>query len=208
MFITELFEDSDPVEKTVVIMPGGFHPFHTGHLSLYNAAKKAFPEADIYVAATDDTSARPIPFKLKEKLAEIAGIPKGHFVQVRSPFRALEITSKFNPETTALIFVRSEKDKDSQPKPGGVKKDGTPGYLQPLTRDLKPMTQHGYMAYLPTIRFQAGKTGITSATEIRQVWPTANTALKQQIVQDLYPRVARNPTIINQIVGLLDGALK
>ena len=32
--------------STIVVMPGGFHPFHAGHASLYQAAVKAFPGAD------------------------------------------------------------------------------------------------------------------------------------------------------------------
>ena len=56
--------------KQLVIMPGGFHPFHAGHLALYQSALEAFPGADVKVAATNDTSNRPFPFKLKEKLAQ------------------------------------------------------------------------------------------------------------------------------------------
>ena len=37
--------------KQLVIIPGGFHPFHAGHMALYRAAQSEFPEADIYVAA-------------------------------------------------------------------------------------------------------------------------------------------------------------
>ena len=84
--------------STIVIMPGGFHPFHAGHADLYQQAKKAFPGADIYVAATNDQSERPFPFALKEKLAKLAGVESGHFVQVKSPFQAKEITQHYNPE--------------------------------------------------------------------------------------------------------------
>jgi hypothetical protein len=55
--------------KQLVIMPGGFHPFHAGHAALYQSAVEAFPGADVYVAATNDTSTRPFPFPVKEKLA-------------------------------------------------------------------------------------------------------------------------------------------
>ena len=52
--------------STVVIMPGGFHPFHTGHMALYNSAKKAFPGADVYVAASNDTKTTPFPLAIIE----------------------------------------------------------------------------------------------------------------------------------------------
>jgi hypothetical protein len=146
-------------------MPGGFHPFHAGHLALYQSAQRAFPDADVYVAATNDTSARPFPFAVKEKLAQLAGVEPGHFVQVKSPFRAEEITSQFDPASDVLIFVRSEKDSTKPPQAGGNKKDGSPAYLQPLigAKRLEPFARHAYMAYLPTVEFGPG---MTSATEI------------------------------------------
>jgi phosphopantetheine adenylyltransferase len=128
--------------EKLVIMPGGFHPFHAGHAALYNSARAAFPDADVFVAATDDTSTRPFPFSVKEKLARLAGVEPGHFVRVKSPFRADEITKDYDPENTVLIFVRSEKDSTKPPQAGGVRRDGTPSYLQPLVKDPAPMTQH------------------------------------------------------------------
>lgn len=191
--------------KQVVVMPGGFHPFHAGHYALYQSARKAFPGADVYVAATNDTSTRPFPFQIKEKLAKLAGVEPGHFVQVRSPFQALEITQKFNPEDTQLIFVRSEKDADKPPKPGGVKKNGEPSYLQPYTKNsLAPMSQHGYMAYLPTVEFGPG---MTSATEIRAAWPTLNDRRKTALVMSLYPQTQANPKLAATVVKMLDTAI-
>ena len=108
--------------STIVIMPGGFHPFHAGHLALYNSARKAFPGAKVFVAATNDTSSRPFPFAVKEKLAKLAGVESGYFVQVKSPFRAEEITSQFNPEKDRLIFVRSEKTQANHHKQVATKK--------------------------------------------------------------------------------------
>jgi hypothetical protein len=191
---------------TVVIMPGGFHPYHAGHHALYQSARQAFPDADVYVAATNDTSTRPFPFAVKEKLARLAGVETGHFVQVKSPFRAEEITSRYNPETDQLIFVRSEKDANSPPKPGGTKKDGTPTYLQPYRADqeLAPFNQHAYMAYLPTVEFGPG---MTSATQIRTAWPTLNEKRKTALVMSLYPRTQNNAQLAATVVKLLDAAI-
>lgn len=193
MFIADLFEAK--VQKIVVIMPGGFHPFHTGHLSLYSSAVRAFPGADVYVAATNDTKARPFPFEIKKELATIAGVPEGHFIQVKSPFQSKEITSQYDPNTTALVFVRSEKDRNEAPQAGGVKKDGSPSYLQPITTNLKPMSQHGYMAYLPTVEFAGG---ITSATQIRDAWTRGDAKAHEQIAKTLYPQ---NPERAMQLLG-------
>lgn len=190
--------------KILVIQPGGFHPFHTGHMALYNSAVKAFPGADVYVAATNDTSTRPFPFEIKKKLAKLAGVPENRFVQVRSPFRAEEITQQYDPNDTALIFVRSEKDRSSPPQPGGTKRDGSPSYLQPLGKELKPMTQHAYMEYLPTVEFGPG---ITSASEIRAAWPRLNDRRKTAMVMSLYPATQKNPQLADVVVRMLDAAI-
>ncbi len=191
---------------TIVIMPGGFHPFHAGHAALYNSARRAFPDAEVYVAATNDTSTRPFPFAIKEKLAQLAGVEPGHFVQVKSPFRAEEITAKFNPEQDQLIFVRSEKDSTKPPQAGGVKKDGSPAYLQPLlgAKRLEPFARHAYMAYLPTVEFGPG---MTSATEIRNAWPKLNEKRKTALVMSLYPATQKNLKLAQTVVKMLDSAI-
>jgi hypothetical protein len=190
--------------KQLVIMPGGFHPFHAGHLALYQSAVQAFPGADVKVAATNDTSSRPFPFALKQKLAQLAGVPAGDFYQVKSPFRADEITKSYDPATTQLIFVRSEKDANKPPLAGGIKKDGTPSYLQPISDQMAPMNQHAYMAYLPTVEFGPG---MTSATEIRSAWPTLNPKRKTALVMSLYPKTQSSPALAANVVKMLDSAL-
>ena len=208
--------------KQLVIMPGGFHPFHAGHLALYQSAVQAFPGADVKVAATNDTSDRPFPFALKEKLAQLAGVPPGNFYQVNSPFRAEEITKNYDPATTQLIFVRSEKDQGKSPMPAAV--DPATGQLPLVTRGANkgkpvsnylqyysgnedqpaPMTQHAYMAYLPTV--ECGP-GMTRATEIRSAWPTLNEKRKTALVMSLYPKTQSNPKLAATVVKMLDTAM-
>jgi hypothetical protein len=191
--------------KQVVVMPGGFHPFHAGHAALYQSARQAFPSADVYVAATDDTSTRPFPFQVKEKLAQLAGVDKGRFMRVKSPFQATEITAPYNPQNTQLIFVRSEKDATKPPQAGGVKKNGEPSYLQPYNQEATaPMSQHGYMAYLPTVEFGPG---MTSATEIRAAWPKLNEKRRTALVMSLYPKTQSNPALAANVVKMLDTAI-
>lgn len=188
--------------KKLVIIPGGFHPYHAGHRALYDAARAAFPSADVYVAATADTSTRPFPFEIKQKLARLAGIPAHRFIQVKSPFRAEEITQMYDPRETQLIFVRSDKDRDNQPRPGGAKRDGSPAYLQPYRRTgLQPMNTHGYMAYLPVVQFGPG---MTSATEIRSKWPTMDQDQKMSLVKSMYPDTANNDQLASVVIKMLD----
>ena len=190
--------------KKLVIMPGGFHPWHAGHTALYQSAQDVFPSADVFVAATADTSTRPFPFKLKKMLAQAAGVPAHRFIQVKSPFRAEEITQSYDPADTVLIFVRSAKDMTTRPQPGGVKKDGSPSYLQPYKRNgLKPMTEHAYIAYLPVAQFGPG---MTSATEIRAKWPEMDNEAKLGLIKSIYPS-AQNDRAAGKLVEILDSIL-
>jgi hypothetical protein len=191
--------------KKLVIMPGGFHPWHAGHTALYNSAQTVFPSADVYVAATADTSNRPFPFKLKKTLAQAASVPANKFIQVKSPFRAEEITQLYDPNETQLIFVRSSKDMDQAPRPGGVKKNGEPSYLQPYKRTgLLPMTKHAYIAYLPVAQFGPG---MTSATEIRGKWPAMTDRQKANLIRVIYPAAADNAAAVDKLVEILDSIL-
>lgn len=190
--------------KKLVIMPGGFHPWHAGHTSLYQSALDVFKSADVFVAATADTSTRPFPFKLKKMLAQAADVPAHRFIQVKSPFRAEEITQAYDPDNTILIFVRSAKDMTTQPQPGGVKKDGSPSYLQPYKRTgLQPMSQHAYIAYLPVAQFGPG---MTSATEIRAKWPEMDQLDKISLIKSIYP-TAQNDAAAGKLAEILDSVL-
>lgn len=191
--------------KKIVVLPGGYHPYHAGHYSLYKAAEEKFPDADIYLAATNDTKTRPFPFEIKKKLAQLAGVNPDQFVQVKSPFKAEEITQKYDPERDVLIFVRSEKDRSEQPKPGGTKKDGTPSYFQPYETDnLESFNKHAYIDYLPTIEFGPG---IKSATEIRNSWPRLNDKQKLAMVLSLYPKTQQNKKLADVAVKMLDAGI-
>ena len=72
--------------KTLVVISVVFHHFHAGNMALYNAAKKTFPDADVVVGATNVQKDRPFPFKVKQKLAQVSGVPPKNFVEVTRQF--------------------------------------------------------------------------------------------------------------------------
>jgi hypothetical protein len=211
--------------KQLVLISGGFHPFHPGHLSLYQAAKATFPGADVVVAATNDTSSRPFPFRIKQNLAQVSGVPPRDFVEVSRQFNAMEpaIASRIkNINDTVLIFVRSDKDKNKPPLPAALdpatgqlplakrgpnKGQPVSDYLQYLAgneNNIQPMTQHAYMAYLPTEEFGSG---MTSASEIRAEWPGLDQQGKIDRVKSLYPLTQNNPALADNVVRMLDTAM-
>jgi hypothetical protein len=186
--LRELFEERK--KKVVAVMPGGFHPFHPGHKSLYDWAVDTFGKPNVYVAATDDTKSRPFPFAIKQKLAAMAGVPTQRFIQVKSPFNALSYTGLLSdPENTALVFVRSEKDQTSHPKPDQIRKsDGQMGYIISYNGELEHgADMHGYMTYGPTIDFNFSGMDIKSASELRATWPEMDDESKAKAAELMYP---------------------
>jgi len=203
MFLRELYEAK--ARRVVAIMPGGFHPFHPGHKSLYDWAVKTFGQSNVYVAATADTSTRPFPFDVKKKLAAMAGVPGDRFLQVKSPFNNREYADLLDGDT-ALVFVRSQKDKNEQPLPDQTKKNGEPGYLRTYTgKDLNTADEMGYMAYGPTINFDFSGMKIKSASELRATWPEMSDEDKLRAAKLMYGNGAPVAVkLLNQALGDLE----
>lgn len=200
MLLRELYEAK--ARRVVAVMPGGFHPFHPGHKSLYDWAVKTFGQSNVYVAATNDTKARPFPFEVKKKLAAMAGVPEGNFMQVKSPFNNREYADLLDDDT-ALVFVRSQKDKSEQPLPDQTKKNGEPGYLRSYTgKDLNTADEMGYMAYGPTINFDFSGMQIKSASELRATWPEMSDEDKLKAAKLMYGNGAPVAVkLLNQALG-------
>jgi len=200
MLLRELYEAK--ARRVVAIMPGGFHPFHPGHKSLYDWAVKTFGQSNVYVAATNDTKARPFPFEIKKKLAAMAGVPESNFMQVKSPFNAQSYTDLLDSDT-ALVFVRSQKDKAEHPLPDQTKKNGEPGYLRTYTgKDLNTADEMGYMAYGPTINFDFSGMQIKSASELRATWPEMSDEDKLNAAKLMYGNGAPVAVkLLNQALG-------
>ena len=201
MLLNELFTEA-VAKKVVAVIPGGYHPYHPGHKSVYDWTVKKFGAENVYVAATNDTSTRPFPFETKKKLAAMAGIPSDKFIQVKSPFNANSYSELLDSDT-AIIYVRSEKDQISYPLPDQTKKDGTPAYFKSYTgKDMEDGMSSGYMLYAPTINFSFKGLDIKSATEIRTAWPNMSDEEKLQAAQQMYGKGAEEAVeLLDQAIG-------
>lgn len=185
--------------KLVVVYAGGFQPFHKGHLSSYQQAKQAFPEADFYVAASGDVKERPIPYQEKKFLATQAGVHPQDFpdIMVKSPLNPKEILSKYNPNEDVFVLVRSERDPMSY-----TKKDGSPGYYQPWkgVDDAQPFGKHGYVFVTHKEDFDINGQTVYSGTQVRDLYKNADDNTRQNIVKQLYPNSKKPKTV----KGILD----
>lgn len=181
-------ELTEAVENTLVIYPGRFHPFHIGHGKVYKYLAQKFD--NVFIATSnkvDPAEGSPFTFDEKKKMMQHAGVPANAIVQVKNPYIANEITQNYDPETTAVIFAVSEKDMDTDPrfqfKP---KKDGSPGYYQPMSKQLLPMAKHGHIMTVPTFDFKVLGEPMRSASEFRKNFASADIKTQAQMIVDLY----------------------
>lgn len=192
-------------KQTLVIYPGGFHPFHLGHASVFDHLANKFSDGEVFVAATDTKTERPFGFDDKKFLANQSGVPKNRFVQVKSPYKAEEITKDFDPDNTVLIFAVSEKDRDRFSF--APKKDGSSAYFQPYSEDSDaPMSKHGYIYIVPKIDFSIAGKVIDSASKIRQMYTDGDDEERENIIKDLYP-LAKAPKKIKRVLDSTLGGL-
>ena len=203
MRLVNLFEESK--RKEVVIFSGGFQPFLPSHLYCWNYIKEKFPEANCFIASSNNTKVRPFNFKEKQFIAIQAGIPKDKFVEVQKPYSPIEICKNYDPNNTILIFGISEKDGE---RFGGTSlKNGELKYLLPYpsaSTYLESMNKHAYYVIIPKVQtFKVLGNDISSATQIRELYKKSNETDRMSIIRELYPE----STKINTIKRIFDRVL-
>ena len=107
--------DKPEVTKTVVVYSGRFQPFHKGHYASYQKLVSKFGTDSVFIGTSNDTSGPKSPFNFKEKkkiATTMFGIPSNRFVQIKNPYKPVEILSKFDGQTTQYIAAVGEKDAD------------------------------------------------------------------------------------------------
>ena len=166
------------IKTIVVIYPGRFQPMGRHHAETYKKLSAKFGKSNTYIATSDKVKLPKSPLNFKEKRKVIFKHGIGNVIQVKNPYQATEITSKYDPETTAVLFAVGAKDMQEDPRFRiGTKKDGTPGYFQSYEENkniLQPYTQHGYLIVAPHVKIDIPGFDEMSGTTLRKVLATAD----------------------------------
>jgi hypothetical protein len=166
------------IKTIVVIYPGRFQPMGRHHAETYKKLAAKFGKSNTYIATSDKVKLPKSPLNFKEKRKVIFKHGIGNVVQVKNPYQATEITSKYDPETTAVLFAVGAKDMQEDPRFRiGTKKDGSPGYFQSYEQNkntLQPYTQHGYLVVAPHVKIAIPGFDEMSGTTLRKVLATAD----------------------------------
>ena len=101
-------EDKSQIKTIVAIYPGRFQPMGKHHAQAYKWLKSKFKDAHIVTADKVDLPKSPFSFNEKKKIINSYGIR--NVVRVKSPYKAEELLKKYDPKTTAAVFMVGEKD--------------------------------------------------------------------------------------------------
>lgn len=174
------------VKNIVAIYPGRFQPFSKHHAEAFEWLISKFGK-NAYIATTNKVDGEKSPLNFEEKKQIIDKFGYGpNLVQVKNPYDAKEITSKFDSKNTAVVYMVGKKDMEENPRFSmQPKKDGTAAYLRPYTEDeskLEGIDRHGYLITAPHMSFDIPGVGEMSGTNVRR-------ALTADVSEDEYKKL-------------------
>lgn len=171
------------IKTVIAIYPGRFQPMGKHHKDAFKWLENKFGAANTYIATSDkvDPPKSPLNFNEKKSIAKLHGVAK-NLVQVKNPYKAEEITSKYDPKTTAVVFMVGQKDMQEDPRFRiGKKKDGGDSYFQKYEpgKAMKPYPEHGYLIVAPHVSYNIEGIGEMSGTNIRKALSNPNVTPEQ-----------------------------
>jgi len=160
------------VKKVIAIYPGRFQPFGRHHHDAFRWLASKFGKENTFIATSGKVDPPKSPLSFEEKKQVISKYGIGDMlVLVKNPYKAEEITQRFDPKDTALVFMVGEKDMQEDPRfKIGLKKDGTPGYFQRYVdpKNMQGFDKHGYLVVAPHVSYEIPGIGGMSGTNIRR----------------------------------------
>lgn len=154
------------IKKIIGIYPGRFQPAGIHHYKTYKWLDGKFDKA--YVATSDKTDSTKSPLNFKEKKMIWTKHKVKNVVKVKNPYVCEELLKKYDPNTTAVVYIFGEKDAGRLKT---TKADGSPAYYQSYEdnkNNLKPYAEHGYFIVAPHVSIKVlGKE--VSGTRIRDL---------------------------------------
>ena len=181
------------VKTIIVVYPGRFQPMGQHHAAVYKKLASKFGKSNTFVVTSDVVKLPKSPLNFKEKYLVMKKHGVTNVVQVKNPYQAQELTSKYDSETTALLFAVGAKDMKENPRfKIGFKKNGDPSYFQNYEDNkstLQPFTKHGYLVVAPHVDIQIPGFGEMSGTTLRQVLATADAETFKDVMGFFDPKI-------------------
>ena len=105
-----LLEEDLQITTVIGVYAGRFQPFGKHHLATYKWLSKQFKDAFIATSDKSGSAKHPLSFREKKKHMIKMGIPANKIVKEKSPYIANNILKKYDPKTTAVVYIFGQKD--------------------------------------------------------------------------------------------------
>ena len=141
---------SQTIKQIVVLYSGRFQPMGPHHAGVYEKVKAHFESiygsgVDTYVVTSNKVELPNSPFNFEQKKQIINSHGITNVVQVKNPYGADEILSKYDPESTAAIFIVGHKDTvRTKSMIGTSVKTGKPKHYQMYNDNVDNLTEYTY----------------------------------------------------------------
>jgi uncharacterized protein YbaA (DUF1428 family) len=103
-----ILKEQKEIKTIVAIYPGRFQPMGKHHAKTFKWLQSKFKNAYVGTSGKVDLPKSPFSFAEKKKIINSHGI--SNVVQIKNPYKAEEILKKYDPETTAAVFMVGKKD--------------------------------------------------------------------------------------------------
>ena len=194
----QVLTEQKQIKTIVAIYPGRFQPMGAHHAQAF----KSIPFKTKFIATSNKVAHPKSPFSFAEKKKIISAYGLGSKLkQVRDPYKAQEILSKYDPETTAAVFVVGAKD--AQRLRGK--------FFRPWKGKAEVGYRDGAYTFIaPHISMNVPGHGEMSGTTLRAVLGDKNLDIKekQKIYKGIFSHLKNYDWIVKKLESLTESMLE
>jgi hypothetical protein len=172
-----LEEEETTITKIVAIYPGRFQPAYVRNYATFRWIQKIAMTNKIRLPEA------PLSFEEKQNIWARHGIDSSKVVEVKNPFQATEILAKFDPLTTAVVYISTQEDLSEYKISIGN------GYYKHYDKKtpLQNFKQHGYILASPAFTpLLVGSKKLTDKTVREILGSKMSNAAKQKAFKKIF----------------------
>ena len=193
-----LSEEKSTIKTIVAIYPGRFQPMGKHHAETYKWLKSKFKDAWVVTSDKVELPKSPFSFNEKKKIINSHGIR--NVIKVKNPYQSVELLKKYDPETTAAVFMVGAKDAS---RLGGK-------FFRPWKGKAEVGYKEGaYTIIAPHVSLKVPGYGEMSGTAIRQSLGAEGISKKDrsQLFKHIFGHM-KNYNLITKKLGINESIIK
>jgi len=197
-YLTE--ENERKIRQILIVYPGRFSPPTTTHAGIFQWMTGFHDPAGcdnlkFVIATSNKVEAPKSPFNFSQKKfmwTTMFGVKPEQIIQTEQPYQPKEITSKYDPASTALVLVVGEKDRERM---AGFENGIQWNDKMPIEKSM------GEAVYFLVVPHVDGISGTEARAALKNVG-----SMSQQAKTEAFEKVFGKP-VNDDVVKILDGSI-